>query len=103
MSIAQAQHWLKSVISGQPIHRDDLGAENESSGSLRGISPSTLQLAPQLQRELTQELQNAPKPAPSISAPKMGLGGNSGGGAQPSVNLQNRSPKPPKNNGTKSD
>ena len=100
MSIAQAQHWLKTVVSGQPIHRDDLGVENESSGTLRGVSPSTLQLAPQLQRELTQELQNAPKPvAPSISAPKMGLGGNS----QPSANLQNRSPKPPKNDGTKGD
>lgn len=101
MSIAQAQHWLKTVISGQPIHRDDLGHENESSGSLRGVAPSTLQLAPQLQRELTQELQNAPKPAPTISAPKMGLGGNSGGGTKPSLGLQNRTPKPPKNQGTK--
>ena len=97
MSIAQAQHWLKTVISGQPIHRDDLGEENESSGSLRGVSPATLQLAPQLQRELSQELQNAPKFQPSMSGPKMGLGGNSA----PTMNLQNRSPKPPSNKGTK--
>lgn len=99
MSIAQAQHWLKSVTSGQPIHRDDLGAENESGGTLRGISPSTLQLAPQLQRELTQELAAAPKPELKISAPSMGIGGNSGGGAN--LNLQNRTPKPPTNKGTK--
>lgn len=94
MSIAEAQHWLKSVTSGQPIHRDDLGAENESSGTLRGISPSTLELAPQLKRELAQELEHAPKPELKISAPSMGIGGNSGGGAQPS-GMNNRQPKPP--------
>lgn len=94
MSIAEAHHWLKSVVSGQPIHRDDLGAENESSGTLRGVSPATLELAPQLQRELNQELAMAPKPELKISAPSMGLGGNSSGGAQPS-GMNNRQPKPP--------
>lgn len=99
MSIAQAQHWLKSVTAGQPIHRDNLGEEDESSGALRGISPSTLQLAPQLKRELSQELEMAPKPELKISAPSMGLGGNSGGGQ--SLGMQNRSPKPPKGDGKK--
>ena len=95
MSIAQAQHWLKTVVSGQPIHRDDLGEEDSSSGTLRGVSPATLQLAPQLQRELTQELAAAPKPELTIKAPSLGIGGNQPGG------MSNRSPKPPSNKGKK--
>lgn len=97
MSIAQAEHWLKTVVAGQPLHRDNLGEENASSGTLRGISPTSLQLAPQLQRDLSQELQNAPKPAPTLSVPTMGVGGNS----MRSPNLNNRSPKPPTNGGNK--
>lgn len=92
MTIAQADHWLKSVIKGQPIHRDDLGVENASSGTMRGIAPSTLQLAPQLQRERNMELENAPRPEYKISAPSMGPGGNSSGG----LNMRNRQPKPPR-------
>lgn len=89
MSIAQAERALKTAKMGQPLHRDNLGEENASSGTLRGVSPVSLQLAPQLQRELTQELQNAPKPAPTLTAaPKMGPGGNS-------MNLNTRAPKPP--------
>jgi hypothetical protein len=101
MSIAQAEHWLKSVISGQPLHRENLGEENASNGTLRGVSPVALKLAPQLQRELSQELQNAPKPAPTLSVPTMGPGGNA---MKKGPNLQNRSPKPPTDNsGTKVD
>ncbi|PCI00724.1 MAG: hypothetical protein COB76_02885 [Alphaproteobacteria bacterium] len=100
MSIAQAQHWLKTVVSGQPIHRDDLGAEDDSSGTLRGVSPATLELAPQLQRELSQELAAAPKQELKISAPSMGMGGNSSGGVQPS-GMNNRAPKPPTDSGRK--
>lgn len=96
MSIAQAQHWLKSVTMGQPVHRDDLGAEDSSSGTLRGISPVTLQLAPQLQRELSHELAATPRPELKISAPSMGIGGNSGGGQN--LGLHNRRPKPPSSN-----
>lgn len=93
MSIAQAEYWLKSVIGGQPIHRDDLGAENESSGTLRGISPTTLKLAPQLQREMTQELANAPKyEGPAMSVPGMSPGGNMVSGPS---GVQRRAPKPP--------
>ena len=95
MSIAQAQHWLKSVVSGQPIHRDDLGVEDSSSGSLRGISPASLELAPQLQRELSQELAAAPKPELKINAPSLGIGGAQPGG------MNNRSPKPPSGNTNK--
>ena len=95
MSIAQAQNWLKTVISGQPIHRDDLGEEGSSSGSLRGVSPATLQLAPQLQRELSQELAAAPKPELTIKAPSLGIGGTQPGG------MNNRSPKPPSSKGKK--
>ena len=97
MSISHAERWLKSVILGQPLHRNNLGEENASNGTLRGVSPVSLKLAPQLQRELTQELQNAPKPAPSLSVPQMGPGGNRSGGAGKKTmpNMQNRTPKPP--------
>lgn len=101
MTIAQAEYWLKSVISGQPIHRDELGEENESNGTLRGISPTTLKLAPQLQRNMTQELQNAPKyDGPAMSVPGMSPGGNMVSGPS---GMKNRSPKPPSdpNKGTK--
>lgn len=93
--IAQAQYWLKTVFIGQPLHRDDLSEENESNGTLRGISPAVLKLAPQLQRELSQELQNAPTPTPTLKVPTMGPGGNSMKGGPQGV--QRRSPKPPTN------
>ena len=94
--IQRAEHWLKNVISGQPIHRDDLGEENESSGSLRGISPAVLKLAPQLQQTMSQELANAPKyEGPQMSVPGMSPGGNS----VRAPNLNNRSPKPPTDEG----
>jgi len=103
MSIQEAEYWLKSVVSGQPIHRDELGEENSSSGTLRGISPRTLQLAPQLQNQLAQELQNAPKfDGPQISVPGMSPGGNTTSGPR-TPGLNNRSPKPPTNGGTKDD
>lgn len=97
-AIQQAEHWLKTVVTGQPLHRDDLGAEDESSGSLRGVSPATLQLAPQLKQELAQELQNAPKVdlGPRISTPGMSPGGNMSQGPS---GVQRRTPKPPTTDG----
>jgi len=90
--IQNAHHWLQNVISGQPLHRDDLGEEDESSGSLRGISPAVLQLAPQLKQELSVQLANAPRyEGPAMSVPGMSPGGNTVRGP----NLQNRTPKPP--------
>lgn len=100
MSIAQAEHCLKTAVMGQPLHRENLGEENASSGTLRGVSPVSLRLAPQLQRELSQELQNAPKPAPTLAAaPKMGPGGNS----MQNRSLHTRSPKPPTDNSGQND
>jgi hypothetical protein len=99
MSIAQAEHWLRSVVMGQPLHRDNLGMEDSSNGTMRGVSPVTLKLAPQLQQELAQELQMAPKAELTISTPKMGPGGNTMKGP----NLHNRTPKPPTSNQTKGD
>jgi hypothetical protein len=92
--IKQAEHWLKTVIMGQPLHREELGEEDESSGTLRGISPSVLELAPQLKRDLAQELQNAPKVdlGPRISTPGMSPGGNMTSGPS---SMRNRTPKPP--------
>jgi hypothetical protein len=95
MSIIETEHWFKTANKGQPIHRDDLGEENESSGTMRGVSIQSIQKSPQLEREMSNELANAPKPQPTISAPSLGLGGNRGPGAGP--NLNNRAPKPPKN------
>ena len=92
--IAQAEYWLKSVTSGQPLHRDDLGEEDDSSGTLRGISPAVLKLAPQLQQTMSQELANAPKfEGPQMSVPGMSPGGNS----VRAPGLNNRQPKPPTN------
>ncbi len=97
--IAQAQYWLKSVISGQPIHRDDLGEEDASGGTLRGISPTVLKLAPQLQQTMSQELANAPKyEGPAMSVPGMSPGGNMVSGPS---GMKNRSPKPPTDEGKK--
>lgn len=93
MTIAQAEYWLKSVTHGQPINRDTLGEENASNGTLRGVSPTTLKLAPQLQRQMTQELNNAPKyEGPAMSVPGMNPGGNMVSGPS---GMKNRSPKPP--------
>ena len=99
MSIADTEHWFKTAKWGQPIHRDNLGAENESSGTMRGVAIKSLQRSPQLQREYANELENAPRaPQPTISAPSLGIGGNRG------PNLQTRAPKPPKTpDGTKED
>jgi hypothetical protein len=98
-TISQAEYWLKTAIQGQPIHRDNLGHENASGGVMRGVSPKVLRLAPQLQRQLAQERANAPKPAPALTVPTMGMGGNSGGGRSTggiqNPNLNNRHPKPP--------
>jgi hypothetical protein len=97
MSIQQAEHWLKTVVSGQPLHRDELGVEDSSGGTLRGISPTTLQLAPQLKQELSQELAAAPTVdlGPRMSTPGMSPGGNM---TQGPSGMRNRSPKPPTNN-----
>ena len=90
--IQRAQHWLKTVVSGQPLNRDDLGEEDASNGTLRGISPVALKLAPQLQQTMTQELANVPKfDGPQIGVPGMSPGGNS----VRNPNLHNRKPKPP--------
>lgn len=96
--IQQAEYWLKSVIGGQPLHRDELGEEDTSSGTLRGVSPTVLKLAPQLQQNMAQELANAPKfEGPQMSVPGMSPGGNSV--RAPGINLQNRAPKPPSDEG----
>jgi hypothetical protein len=90
--IQRAEHWLKTVVGGQPLNRDDLGEEDSSNGTLRGISPTVLKLAPQLQQTMQQELINAPRfDGPQIGVPGMSPGGNS----VRSPNLNNRTPKPP--------
>jgi len=98
--IAQAEYWLKSVVSGQPLHREELGVEDDSNGTLRGVSPTSLKLAPQLQQQLSQQLANAPKyEGPAMSVPGMSPGGNMVSGPS---GMKNRSPKPPTNtDGTK--
>lgn len=95
MSILHVQQWLLEAHKAQPIHRDDLGAETSAGGVMHraGVSPATLQAAPQLAQQLTQEqalvrtqtLQNVPKMAP----PSMGPGGMQG------LN-QSMAPRPPR-------
>lgn len=79
-SVLRFEHFMKSVISGQPLHRDNLGDEDSASGIASDVSPAALELAPQLQRQ--RQLEAAPKATPQAgpSAPGLGGGGGSGGG-----------------------
>ena len=82
-SVLRFEHFMKSVISGQPLHRDDLGDEDSASGIAADVSPAALELAPQLQRQ--RQLEAAPKATPQAGpkAPGLGAGGNSGGMISP--------------------
>jgi hypothetical protein len=80
-SILRFEHFMKSVISGQPLHRDNLGDEDSASGIAADVSPAALELAPQLQRQ--RQLEAAPKTAPQAGPNAPGLGGAASGGGAP--------------------
>ncbi len=70
------EHFIKSCVVGQPVHRDDLGDEDKMGCILGDAVPSSLQFAPHLARQ--HALETKPKAAPSapgMSAPGLGSGG----------------------------
>ncbi|MBI4030445.1 MAG: hypothetical protein HY370_02110 [Proteobacteria bacterium] len=78
-SLAAFENFMKRCISGQPVHRADLGNEDKGGSILGGINPAVLEFAPHLARQRT--LEASPHLAPQHAPPGLGLGGN-GGGAQ---------------------
>ena len=82
-SVLRFESFLKACISGQPIHRDDLGDESTAESVVSGINTAVLQFAPQLARQRAMEA--APKATldlgPQISGPG-GMGGGGGGGGR---------------------
>jgi hypothetical protein len=74
-------YFVKSCVSGQPVHRDDLGDEAAMGCVLGDMGPASLQFAPHLARRHQMEAQ--PKAAPSGPTPSgLGLGGSSGSGTR---------------------
>ena len=77
-SVMDFENFMKRAISGQPVHRDDLGDEAAAESVMAGFNPAVLQFAPHLARQRTMEA--APKMQPSGPGPSMGMGGGGGGG-----------------------
>ena len=80
-SVLRFEHFMHSVISGQPLHRDNLGDEDSASGIAADVSPAALELAPQLQRQ--RQLEAAPKATPQAGPSAPGLGSGGSGAAMP--------------------
>ena len=80
--------FVKRCVTGQPIFRDDLGNEDSMGCVLGDASPSALQFAPHLARRHAMEA--APKLAPGMNLPGLGLGGGSGGTVQRSTQQTTR-------------
>lgn len=93
-SVMAFEHFLKSCVAGQPLHRDDLGNEDVSGSVVGGINRAVLQFAPHLARQRTLEAShdlNMGGPA----APGMGLGGGGGGANPPLRQRSARNQQPP--------
>ncbi|MGB0719423.1 MAG: hypothetical protein ACPGRX_03065 [Bdellovibrionales bacterium] len=75
------EFFVKSCVTGQPVHRDDLGDETATGCVLGDAVPGALEFAPHLARRHAMEA--GPKAAPALnlgpSAPGLGLGGSGGG------------------------
>lgn len=73
-------YFVKHCVSGQPVHRADLG--DETMGCVLGeASPASLQFAPHLARRVA--LEAGPRTPVPVHAPRFGgpgLGGGGGGG-----------------------
>ena len=81
-SVLQFEHFMKTAVTGQPVHRDDLGDENALDGVMGGLSGAMVEFAPHLSRQKTMEA--APKAAPRMAGPgPSGMGGGGGGGYVP--------------------
>ncbi len=78
-SVMDFENFMKRAVSGQPVHRNDLGDESAADSVMSGFNPAILQFAPHLSRQRTMEA--SPKMQPSGPAgPSMGMGGGGGGG-----------------------
>lgn len=71
-------HFMHRCSFGQPVHRDELGDEENMGCILGDTAPASLQFAQHLERRFAMEAR--PKAAPALNAPGMGLGGSGGGG-----------------------
>ncbi len=80
-------HFVKRCVTGQPVHRDDLGDETRMGCILGEASPGALQFAPHLARrhalEAGQKLQHAPRYGGPSGPGLGGGGGNRSGYSQP--------------------
>lgn len=80
-SVSAFELFLQACVTGQPLHRADLGNEDEAGSVMGGINRAVLQFAPHLARQRALEAShnlNMGGPA----APGMNMGGG-GGGARP--------------------
>jgi len=102
-SVIAFESFMNRCTNGQPVHRDDLGADLHTSGSILGsVSPAVLQFAPHLARQKTMEA--SPHLAPSAPAPGMGMGGGgSAGGSGGPQRQPQRQPQPPRKSGNTDD
>lgn len=76
--LAAFDHFIKSCVKGQPVHREDLGNEDTMGCVLGDAGPSGLQFAPHLARRHGMEV--APKAQPRGPGPSAPGLGSSGGG-----------------------
>lgn len=67
------ESFMQRCTTGQPVHRDDLGADLNAGSILGNVSPAVLQFAPHLARQKTMEA--TPHLAHTPSAPGMTPGG----------------------------
>jgi hypothetical protein len=88
------ESFIKRCITGQPVHREDLGDEDTMGCVLGDSSPSALQFAPHLARQRNMEV----KPQLDLGhVPGLGLGSSGGGSTQRSQ--KSTAKKPPKDEG----
>lgn len=95
--LAAFNYFVKQCVTGQPVHRDDLGNEEAMGCVLGDASPASLEFAPHLARRHALEVspKAAPQNAPRFGGPGLGLG--SGGGNHTRTGVQKSgSSKPPK-------
>ncbi len=88
-SVLAFEKFLRQCVTGQPVHRENLGDESSADSVMSGMNRAVLQFAPHLARQKTLEAQ--PHLAPAPSAPGMAPGG--GGGTR---NVQPPRQSPPR-------
>ncbi len=70
------ERFLKTCVTGQPVHRDDLSDDSSMGCVLGDVVPSNLQFAPHLARRHGLEIKPSALPqAPGMNAPGLGSTG----------------------------